>query len=68
MKRKREQYQIIIFIKGVEKLHEGVKAHVKTMVMEYFSTILFHNLKHLLTGSIRTEDVEKNDTILIKLT
>ena len=42
VERKRENYHIIIFIEGLEILHQERRGHVKTIAMEYFNDILFH--------------------------
>ena len=40
--RRQEYYHIIIFLKGLEILHQERRGQVKTIVMEHFISILFH--------------------------
>ena len=54
VKGKRKYYQIFIFLKGLQILHQERKGQVKTIVMEYFNTILYKSL-HLLIRSIPTK-------------
>ena len=42
VKRKREYYQIIIFLKGLGILHQERRGQVKAIVMDHFNGIFFH--------------------------
>jgi hypothetical protein len=42
VERKRENYYITIFLKGLEILHRKRRGQVNTMVMDHFNSILFH--------------------------
>ena len=41
--RKREYYHIIFFLEGLGILHQQRRGQVKSVVMEHFSSIVFHN-------------------------
>jgi hypothetical protein len=63
VERKQEYYHIIIFLKGLETLHEEKREQVKILVMEHFNGILFHK-----SGPANKQHTNQSIRYIINLT